>query len=283
MNKALVFGGTRFFGKKLVEVLINNGYDITIATRGIKKDNFGDKVKRIIVDRDDENALIEVFKDKSFDVIYDNICYSPNGAKYTCNVFKDKVSKYIFTSTLSAYDAGLDLKEEDFDPYSYKIKYGKRDDFDYGEAKRLAETVFFQEANFPVIAVRFPVVIGEDDYTERLISYANYISKGETFYVDNLESPMSFITSKEAGEFLYWISTKDFRGPINACCNGTVKIKEIIKFCEEKYNKKWISTEDNNEKPGAFNGFFKNTLDNKKARELGFNFKNVVEETKKLI
>ncbi|KOA19966.1 NAD dependent epimerase/dehydratase family protein [Clostridium homopropionicum DSM 5847] len=283
MKKVLVFGGTRFFGKKLVKALIDNGHDVTIATRGITKDNFSDKVKRVIVDRDDENALMEAFRDKSYDVIYDNICYSPNAAKYACNVFNDNVNKYIFTSTLSVYDAGLNLKEENFDPYGYKIKYGKRDDFDYGEGKRLAEAVFFQEAPFQVVAVRFPVVIGEEDYTNRLISYSDNICKGEAFYVDNLDSTMSFISSQEAGEFLHWISTKDFQGPINACCNGTIKIKEIIKLCEEKYNKKWISAEDNSEKAGAFNGFYKFTLENKKAREMGFRFKNVFEETKKLI
>ncbi|MBU5482690.1 hypothetical protein KQI86_00040 [Clostridium sp. MSJ-11] len=32
MSKVLVFGGTRFFGKDLVKTLIDNEYDVTIAT-----------------------------------------------------------------------------------------------------------------------------------------------------------------------------------------------------------------------------------------------------------
>ena len=34
MAKVLVIGGTRFFGKHLVEKLVQQGHDVTIATRG---------------------------------------------------------------------------------------------------------------------------------------------------------------------------------------------------------------------------------------------------------
>lgn len=51
MERVLVFGGTRFFGKKLVESLIRSGCDVTIATRGKTIDPFGDRVKRVQLDR----------------------------------------------------------------------------------------------------------------------------------------------------------------------------------------------------------------------------------------
>lgn len=35
LKKVLVLGGTRFFGKHLVETLLQDGHDVTIATRGI--------------------------------------------------------------------------------------------------------------------------------------------------------------------------------------------------------------------------------------------------------
>ncbi len=283
MKEVLVFGGTRFFGKKLVKVLVDEGYDVTIATRGITKDSLEDKVKRIIVDRENREDLEKAFSNKKFDVVYDNICYSPNGAINVCDIFKGNVGKYIFTSTLSVYDEGLNLKEEDFNPYNYEIKYGEREEFDYGEGKRLAEAVFFQKATFPVVAVRFPIVIGEEDYTGRLFSYAENIYNEKDIFIDNLESQMSFISSEEAGEFLHWISTKDFRGPINACNDGNIQIKEIIRICEENLNKKWIAAESDAGEVGAFNGFYRYTLDNKKAKSLGFQFKDVCEETEKIL
>ena len=40
----LVLGGTRFFGIHMVNVLLENGHDVTIATRGNASDPFGKKL-----------------------------------------------------------------------------------------------------------------------------------------------------------------------------------------------------------------------------------------------
>ena len=44
--KVLVLGGTRFFGIHLVDELLKSNCDITIATRGLTSDSFGNKVKK---------------------------------------------------------------------------------------------------------------------------------------------------------------------------------------------------------------------------------------------
>lgn len=175
LKKVLVLGGTRFFGKHLVEYLLQAGHDVTIATRGVTEDSFGNAVKRIIVDREDGKLLEERLEGKSYDIVYDNLCYSSNAAKMVCEVLKGKTKKYIMTSSMAVYEPALSLLEEDFNPYEYVITYGDRNDFNYSEGKRLAEAVLFQYATFPVVAVRFPVVIGENDYTKRLQFYVECV------------------------------------------------------------------------------------------------------------
>lgn len=114
---------------------------------------------------------------QEWDTVFDNICYSPQAAKDACEVFQGKVRRYILTSTLSVYDpAPRKHKENDVNPYIYPVTLGGKDDFSYGEAKRLAEAVFLQQADFPVAAVRFPIVLGEDDYTEAGWSSISIIS-----------------------------------------------------------------------------------------------------------
>ncbi|WP_390847846.1 hypothetical protein [Bacillus litorisediminis] len=44
----LYLGGTQFFGKLLVHKLLEKGINVTIATRGLADDPFGDKVNRLI-------------------------------------------------------------------------------------------------------------------------------------------------------------------------------------------------------------------------------------------
>ena len=45
--KVLVLGGTRFFGIHLVDELLKSNCDVTIATRGLTSDSFGNKVKEV--------------------------------------------------------------------------------------------------------------------------------------------------------------------------------------------------------------------------------------------
>ncbi|WP_439874686.1 NAD-dependent epimerase/dehydratase family protein [Bacillus mycoides] len=282
VKKVLVLGGTRFFGKHLVEALLQAGHDITIATRGITEDSFGDTVKRIVVDREDEKLLEERLEGKSYDVVYDNLCYSSNAAKVVCEVLKGKTKKYIMTSSMAVYEPALDLAEENFNPYEYAITYGDRNDFNYSEGKRLAEAVLFQHATFSAVAVRFPIVIGENDYTKRLQFYVKHIVKQEPIVVDHVDGELSFIHEKEAGQFLAWCGMESIEGPINACSNGVVSTEEIIHFIEEKTGIKALIQEAG-DNIAPYNEVTNCTLHNGKARELGFLFRELKLEIKNVL
>ncbi|MBC2262319.1 SDR family oxidoreductase [Listeria sp. FSL L7-0091] len=275
--KILVFGGTRFFGKKLVERLVSAGHDITIGTRGKTKDDFGDSVKRIVLDRESRDALFQLAKEE-WDIIYDNICFSPKEALYAVDAFKGKVKRYIYTSSLSVYSQkDRALVEDDFNSAHYEIVSGDKDDFDYGEGKRLAEAVFFQKASFPVVAVRFPIVLGCDDYTKRLHFHLEHIKNHEEIGISNAQAEISFITSDEAAHFLEWVGVEsDLTGPINASSNGTYSLNAFIKMLETKIGEVALVeevTDDVDESPFSINKTY--YLDNRKATEAGFTFENL--------
>ena len=67
----LVIGGTRFFGIHMVDELLNNGYKVTIATRGMANDKYGDRVERIVFERTNEDSIKEQLSNKHFDVVID--------------------------------------------------------------------------------------------------------------------------------------------------------------------------------------------------------------------
>ncbi|KZD30195.1 Isoflavoneredu Isoflavone reductase [Bacillus cereus] len=282
LKKVLVLGGTRFFGKHLVEALLQDGHDVTIATRGITEDSFGSAVKRLIVDREDEEQLTEHLKDKSYDIVYDNLCYSSNAANIICEVLEGKTKKYIMTSSMAVYEPALNLSEEDFNPYEYEIAYGDRNDFSYSEGKRLAEAVLFQKATFPVVAVRFPVVIGENDYTKRLQFYVEHIVRQEPVAVNHLDGELSFIHEEEAGQFLAWCGTESIEGPINACSHGVVSTGGIIHFIEENTGIKALLQEVGDH-VAPYNEVINCTLYNGKANELGFPFRELKVEIAKVL
>ncbi|ADU29686.1 NAD-dependent epimerase/dehydratase family protein [Evansella cellulosilytica] len=236
MRHVLVLGGTRFFGKRLVQKLIDNGDNVTVATRGETEVKFDGTVTRVKVNRFDRESMTSVFPDKKWDIIYDQICFSPDDAQDACDVFAGKVNRYVLTSTLSVYQFNEKAakEEKDFNPFAYDIQSGRKEDFDYSEGKRLAEAVFFQKANFPVVAPRPPIVFGLDDYTERLQYHIRKILRGDKIGIDNVEAKISFVDSEDLAQFLFWIGHQDFVGPVNASAPDQITLGDMIALIERK-------------------------------------------------
>ena len=269
--KILVIGGTRYFGKHLARELGRLGHGVTIATRGLTPDVFGNEVERIRLDRTDRESVKAKLAGLEFDVTYDNINYSPYDTESILECVQTK--RYIFTSSSAVYAGGRNLREEDFDPYHYLIRMGRRTDFDYGEGKRLCESVLFQNYKIEACAVRFPIVIGKDDYTRRLYSYVEHIARGEKMNVDNAEARFSMIESIQAGAFLAFLADRKETGPVNAAAKGHKSVAEIVKMSEEILGKEAVL--GSNGIPAEFNGYPHNTLSTEKAEAMGFEFREL--------
>jgi peroxiredoxin/nucleoside-diphosphate-sugar epimerase len=220
--KILVLGGTAFFGRRLVRLLLRDGHDVTIATRGQTPDDFGNAVTRIIVDRTNRDAMMGAFANCHYDIVYDQICFNPQDAKIAVEAFGDRVKRYILTSSMAVYNSkDTEITEDDFMPeqYSYDLEVEK---YDYAEGKRQAEAYFFRNATFPVVAVRVAMVVsGTDDYTGRFDYYVKHVAEHKSIGVLESEHPITYVTAWDAAEFLLFIGTKsDFAGPINAANSG---------------------------------------------------------------
>lgn len=277
MATILVLGGTRFFGKKLVERLLQAGHDVTIATRGQAGNPFGDRVKHLQFDRTDAHAFEQAVKGRTWDVVYDNICYSPNEALEAVRILEGKTNKLVFTSSLATYDPRAGIRtEEDFDPNTHAIRTGSASDFSYGEGKRQVEAVYYQQASFPVVAVRFPIVVGEDDYTERLLFHVRQVLEGKAMAFVNVDARMSYITSDEAAAFLQWAGEEAPAAPFNATASGSYTIAEFIALVEQATNKRAkiaIGGDEATRSPYAVGADWYMT--NEKATSAGFTFTHV--------
>lgn len=271
--RILVLGGTRFFGIHTVEELIRQGHDVTIATRQTKQDKFGDAVKRIQVERTDPASMKETFKGKKFDVVYDKIAYCSNDIKYAMEAID--CDKYIYMSSTSVYEPKkLNTKEEDFDGVNRNFVWCGRFDFPYEEIKRQAECALWQEySDKNWIAVRYPFAIGQDDYTERLMFYVRNTMQSVPMKIDNIDCQMSYIRSDEAGKFMAFLADKDIKGAINGSAHGTISLREIISYVEEKTGTKAILSDEGEEAP--YNGEPDYSINTDKAEASGFQFSNL--------
>jgi nucleoside-diphosphate-sugar epimerase len=275
MTSALIFGGTRYVGKRLAAALLERGCEVTVATRG--RAPLPEGARHIPLDRTDRDSLQAALAGKSWDVVYDQICYAPSDAADICEALAGRVGSCVLTSSQAVYGCGIRLPESAFDPVSYPVKPGRRADFDYAEGKRLAEAVLFQQANFPVTAVRFPVILGPDDYTQRLAVQARRVRAGEPLPLPHLDAEISLISSEEAAGLLAWLAEHPVPGPLNACSDGSLTLRGLVAVLERAAGHPATVVDRLDDDPFSLFAVEKSlTLDTARASRAGFTFEPVL-------
>jgi len=236
----LVIGGTRFFGRLLVARLIEAGHQVTLATRGRTADLFGTRVGRIGVDRRDAAAMTSAFAAvEGYDLVFDQVCYSPLDAAISARVFGGRVKRYVMASTLEVYshlhghlerpfvERDVDLSSEPIElafPWHTPAVAEAR----YGEGKRQAEAYFHQDGRLPVVSVRIAhVLAGPEDFTERLANYVARVTRGEPLKHSSKGATSSFIDAAGISDFLCWVGDSTFVGPINAASHGPLSALDL--------------------------------------------------------
>lgn len=238
----LVLGGTRYFGKDLVQRLLRDKHHVTIASTGKTHVEFDHPFERVTVDRKDLKSMRDTFGERRWDVVYDQICYNDDEAKIATEVFAAKIKRMVFTSTKSVYGCPTVKSEEDFDP---KIYLGNpNNESAYQEGKRRAEHVYTTQHAFPVAIVRIPIVQGLEDYTGRLVWHINRIKEGKEIYLPNPQAKMCFISASDAGNFLAHLATNPVEGPINACSPDPVILGDLITWIERATGKTMIAASE---------------------------------------
>lgn len=265
----LVLGGTRFFGKHAVRALLAKGHTVTIATRGRAADPFGDAVHRLTLERTDPESLRQVLGGRHYDAVVDDLAYCSNDVKYLLDVLS--CDRYVMTSSTAVYHKHMDTKEEEFDPQGHPLIWSSRGEFPYEEGKRQAEAALVQKyPHVAAAAVRFPFVIGEDDYTNRLYFYVEHIVNGRAMQVDNPECPMAFVRSDEAGAFLAFMAESGFCGAVNGSSEQVLSIRDIADYVAQKTGCTPVLSAEGDTAP--YNGENAYSIHVGRAKELGYAF-----------
>ena len=269
----LVIGGTGFSGIRLVQRLIELGNRVTIATRGQKKDAYGNFVDRVNLDVTDFDSVKQALKNKKFDIVFDDLAYNPlNVYNVLSNI---NASKYIQLSSVMAYGKfHKDLKESEIDlNEQFKLadwtiekrkKMNAKDLYVYG--KRYAEAIAYKLSDVPVVTVRIPYV-----FDTRPKYYCEHIFNEIPLNIVDVNKEIIFVRDIDVGNFLPWIAAQDYLGPINFADTGSITIKELIRYIEVKLKKHAIISGGNDKEP--FNEFeeesYSFNLD--KVKQLGYN------------
>ena len=133
--KILILGGTGVISREIVKQGLEQGHEIMVFNRGNHREEMLEGIEVILGDRTRADEFAEKMKAVDADVVIDMICFNEQAARQTVEVFGNRVSQIIVTSSIAAYDR----------PYqSYPIREAKetlteKPDFAYGFNKAEAE------------------------------------------------------------------------------------------------------------------------------------------------
>ncbi|MEV4938288.1 NAD-dependent epimerase/dehydratase family protein [Streptomyces zaomyceticus] len=280
MKDVLVIGGNRYFGKRLIALLKESGHRITVLNRGSSGTPEG--IEHLVADRDDESALESVLAGRSFDVVVDQVCYTPRQAEIARRVFGTRARRYVMTSTVEVYayeDSATPVAEDALDLSAVTVDTGPAWDdpayreAHYGEGKRQAEAVFAAAPPFAWTSVRVAHVLGgADDFTGRLDHYARRVRAGEPIAVPVVNRPATYVYVEEIAAFLAWTVDAAFTGPVNAHSHGPLTTAEICAEVERRVGGRTVFREVEVGEVSPFSFARSYAMDNSRATELGYSF-----------
>ncbi|MFJ6724865.1 NAD-dependent epimerase/dehydratase family protein [Streptomyces sp. NPDC091281] len=291
-REVLVIGGNRYFGKRLIARLLAAGDRVTVLNRGSAPPPAG--AGHLVADRDDETALRAALGTRRFDVVVDQVCYTPRQADTAVRVFGGtdptapgpRTGRYLMTSTVEVYeyeDSIAPVRETDVDPRDITVDLELPWDDEefreahYGEGKRQAEAVFAaagERGALPWASVRVAHVLGgADDFTGRLTHYADRVRVGAPVAVPRVNRPATYIHVEEIADFLYWAAGQEFTGPLNAASHQALTTEDLCEAVAAHLPGGEVvlrEVEVGEVSPFAFRRAY--PMDNSRAVRLGFGF-----------
>jgi nucleoside-diphosphate-sugar epimerase len=101
--KLLFLGGTGNISSACVERALDRGHQVAVLNRGRSPSLFGERVRNIRGDRDDQNALRQAAEAFRPDAVVDFLGYRPEQIESAIEAFGGRVGQYVFISSASVY------------------------------------------------------------------------------------------------------------------------------------------------------------------------------------
>ncbi|MCC6801569.1 MAG: SDR family oxidoreductase [Anaerolineae bacterium] len=214
--KILVIGGTRFVGRHFVDAALARGHQVTLFNRGQSNADLYPNVENLRGDRDGDLSALEGGR---WDAVVDTCGYLPRIVRQSAELLADKVSRYLFISTISVYeDVPEPGADEDAplqtlaDPTVEQIT-GET----YGGLKVLCEQVVEKIYGERSLIVRPGMIVGPYDPTDRYPYWLLRAARdGEILVPGAPDRPVQMIDARDMGVWMVHLLEQDAGGIFNA-------------------------------------------------------------------
>jgi 2'-hydroxyisoflavone reductase len=216
--KLLVLGGTVFLGRPVVEAAIARGDEVTLFTRGRTNPELYPEVEHLVGDRDGDLRALE---GREWDAVVDTSGFVPRVVRQSAELLRDAVGRYVFVSSVSAYDEVREPPDESA-PLAELANPESEDVMrDYGALKAACEDVVRDVYGDRATIVRPGLIVGPYDPTDRFTYWPRRLADGGRVLVPAPEdAPVQIIDVRDLGEWLVRLAADGPGGAFNAVGPG---------------------------------------------------------------
>lgn len=183
--RLLILGGTGFIGPHMVAYAVARGHQVTVFNRGRTQADLPESVEQLTGDRN--LGEVDALRGREWDAVLDNPTTLPFWVRDVGQALQGHTGRYLFVSTLSAYDvAGLTSLDEDSPLHGYDGDplavtpeiYGQRQGALYGPMKAAAEAEARRWFADDAVIVRPGLIVGPGDGTDRFTYWPVRLARG---------------------------------------------------------------------------------------------------------
>lgn len=281
--KILVLGGTSFVGRHFVELALREGHEVTLFHRGKTGDDLFPEAEHVLGDRGSE---LDRLGDRTWDAVMDSCGYLPRDVRTSADFLREKVSRYVFISTISVYkDWATPAKDE-----SGNLQFIDNEDSDeltnetYGPYKVKCEEAV-RNAHESWTVIRPGLIFGPYDPTKRFPHWVERFATQEKVLVpDRLDQPTQQVDARDLAAFTLSCLTENINGIYNVCGpQSQMTLGDLFQVCQDLGKAEMVSAneaflEENNVRlplvmpaDKSFDGHMQ--VDNTAAIEKGLTFR----------
>lgn len=213
----LIVGGTRFYGRHLVELAAARGDRVTVFTRG-RSGGVPPGVEHLLGDR---RADLSALADGTWDAVVDTCGFLPSEVDRLAALLRDRAGCYVFVSSLSVYASNLRGNAEGdpvgtIDDPDTEIVDGRT----YGPLKALCEAAARRHCGERTLVLRPGLIVGPHDPTQRFTYWPARLGRahdGEPVLAPGRpDDPVQVIDARDLAAFTLALLDRGTCGTFNA-------------------------------------------------------------------
>ena len=228
--KILIIGGTRFIGRHLVTSARARGHEVTLFNRGKSNPGLFRRIQNIRGDRERDLDQLS----GQWDAVIDTCGYLPRVVRLSAEALKEKVSRYVFISSVSVYAnfSKIGIKESDAVGTLADENVEEITGETYGPLKALCEKAVQDVYGARSLIIRPGLIVGPHDPTDRFTYWPLRIAKGgDVLTPDRPDAMAQFIDARDLADFIIRLIDQNVSGTFNAV-GYPVTLNTIFETCK---------------------------------------------------